>query len=107
MTFCGIVPATKIGLHENKAITDLGDWVRSWLKALKDESARVADRAIYKIQTTSATVNLLTSQSVGQNRVQRNNRWYIRCQKCPMMVENTKSERAKDENTHRPKTGGD
>ena len=107
MTFCGIVTATKIGLHDNKAIKDLGEWIRNRPDALTDDNTRAADRTIHQVQTTGATVNLPTSQPVGQNRVRRNTRWYIQCQKCPTIVENTKRERAKHENTHRPSTIGD
>ena len=106
MAYCGIVPATKIGLYDNKAINELGILIGNWPNVLKDENTRAVNRAIHKIQTTGATVNLPTPQPMGQDRVWRNNRWYIQCQKCPMMVENTKRERAKHENTDRPSTGG-
>lgn len=97
MTFCGIAQATKVGLHDNKTISELGEWIERWPKALKDTKARVADRAIHKVQTVGASVNIPTSQPTGQDREWPNNRWYIQCQKCPKMVENTKREKAKHE----------
>jgi len=106
MRFCGIVPATKLELHNNKTIDVLGEWVNSWPDSLKDVEVRKSDRAIHKVQTAAASINLPISQPVGQSREWRNGRWYIQCQQCPKMVENTKREKAKHENTHRPKTGG-
>jgi len=106
MRFCVIIPATKLELHNNKMIDALGEWVNSSRDSLKDAEVRKSDRAIHKVQVAGASINLPTSQPVGQNREWRNVRWYIQCQQCPKMLENTKREKAKHENTHRPKTGG-
>jgi len=68
MRFCGVVPATKLELHNNKTIDEVGEWVNSWPDSLKDAEVRRSDSAIHKVQTAGASINLPTSQPVGQDR---------------------------------------
>jgi len=102
MTYCGMVKATKLGLHNNKTIKELVEWVEAWPDDLKDQDGKTADRAKYRTQVAGASINLPTSQPVAQDRVWRNGRWYIQCQLCPKTFENTKRERENHANTHKP-----
>jgi len=105
MSFCGIVQGTKLGQHNNRTINELEKWIKTWPDSLGNHRVRIADRTIHRVQTTGAAINIPTTQTVAQDREWRNGRWYIQCRQCPKMVENTKREKAKHENTHKPRTG--
>jgi len=100
MSYCGMVKATKLNLHNNKTIKELVEWIETWPDDLIDQTGKTADRMKYSIQTAGASINLPTSQPIAQDRVWRNGRLYIQCQLCPKTFENTKRERENHARTH-------
>jgi len=100
MYYCGIVKPTKLNLYSNKTIKVVVGWIEESPDDLKDQAGKTVDRAKYKIQTAGALINLPISQPIAQDRVWRNGRWYIQCQLCPRIFENTKRERENHTRMH-------